>query len=93
VASTRSGGVARNDWALSSFTPGVPFGGVGRSGMGSYHGRYGFGRFTHQRAVVGSNLPVSITQFTGPLVDARFQDALRSGVDAYRRLLRTRLRH
>lgn len=92
VASTRSGGVARNDWALSSFTPGVPFGGVGRSGMGSYHGRYGFDRFTHQRSVVGSNLPVALTQFTGPLVDARFQDALRSGVDAYRRLLRTRLR-
>ncbi|WP_156252421.1 aldehyde dehydrogenase family protein [Pseudactinotalea terrae] len=92
VARTRSGGVARNDWALSSFTPGLPFGGVGRSGMGSYHGRAGFDRFTHQRSVVGSNLPVSITQFTGPLVDARVQDALRAGVDAYRRLLRTRLR-
>lgn len=91
VAHTRSGGVARNDWALSSFTPGVPFGGVGRSGIGSYHGRYGFDRFTHQRSVVGSNLPVAITQLTGPLVDARFHEALRSGVDAYRRLLRSRL--
>ncbi|WP_420115186.1 aldehyde dehydrogenase family protein, partial [Pseudactinotalea sp.] len=54
VAHTRSGGVARNDWALSSFTPGAPFGGVGRSGIGNYHGRYGFDRFTHQRSVVGS---------------------------------------
>lgn len=92
VARTRSGGVARNDWALSSFTPGVPFGGVGTSGIGRYHGRYGFDAFTHQRAVVGSNLPVSITQLTGPLVDARVHNALRSGIDAYRRLLRTRLR-
>lgn len=92
VARTRSGGVARNDWALSSFTPGLPFGGVGRSGIGSYHGRYGFERFSQLRTVVGSNLPISITRFTGPIVDDRFRDALRTGFDAYRQLLRTRLR-
>jgi coniferyl-aldehyde dehydrogenase len=30
---------------------GLPFGGVGASGMGAYHGRAGFDRFTHARAV------------------------------------------
>lgn len=91
VAHTRSGGVARNDWALSSFVPGLPFGGVGASGMGRYHGRYGFEAFTHLRAVAGSNLPVSITRFTGPLVDRRVYDAIKQGLDGYGRLLRLRL--
>lgn len=90
AAHTRSGSVARNDWAISSFLPGVPFGGVGRSGMGSYHARYGFEAFTQQRAVVGSSLPVPLTRFTGPMADYRWHSTLRTGVDAYRRLLRLR---
>ena len=37
----------------------APFGGVGESGMGSYHGKYGFDEFTHRRTVVReSTLPV-----------------------------------
>lgn len=32
--------------------PNAPFGGVGNSGTGSYHGRYGFDAFTHKRTVV-----------------------------------------
>ena len=32
--------------------PNAPFGGVGNSGHGSYHGRYGFDAFTHFRTVV-----------------------------------------
>ena len=30
----------------------LPFGGVGDSGMGAYHGRFGFDTFSHLRAVV-----------------------------------------
>ncbi|KAI6190876.1 CBR-ALH-4 protein [Aphelenchoides bicaudatus] len=33
----------------------IPFGGVGNSGMGSYHGKYGFDNFTHKKAVVKSS--------------------------------------
>jgi len=33
-------------------TPNTPFGGIGSSGHGSYHGRYGFDTFTHLRTVV-----------------------------------------
>ena len=38
VHTTRSGGVARNDFAAQMIPSAAPFGGVGRSGMGAYHG-------------------------------------------------------
>ena len=34
---------------------GVPFGGIGPSGMGRYHGKYSFDAFSHKRAVVLKN--------------------------------------
>ena len=48
---TRSGGVTINGTLLHIAQEGLPFGGVGPSGMGHYHGRAGFERFTHARAV------------------------------------------
>ncbi len=39
VSHTRSGGVARNDFAAQMIPSAAPFGGVGRSGMGAYHAR------------------------------------------------------
>ncbi|MDV3127004.1 aldehyde dehydrogenase family protein [Mycobacterium sp. 21AC1] len=61
VSHTRSGGVARNDFAAHMIPSSAPFGGVGRSGMGAYHGKAGFDAFSHYRTVVGSDLPFSIT--------------------------------
>jgi hypothetical protein len=43
--------------------PNLPFGGVGNSGMGSYHGKWGFDTFSHRRAVVRQSRLVD----TGPL--------------------------
>jgi coniferyl-aldehyde dehydrogenase len=60
VRNTRSGGVARNDFAAQMIPSGAPFGGVGRSGMGAYHGKAGFDAFSHHRSVVGSDLPFSL---------------------------------
>jgi len=48
---TRSGGVTINATLLHFAQEGMPFGGVGASGWGAYHGKAGFDRFTHQRAV------------------------------------------
>lgn len=48
---TQSGGVTVNGTLLHIAQEGLPFGGVGASGMGAYHGKAGFDRFTHQRAV------------------------------------------
>lgn len=49
---TVSGGVAVNDTLLHIAHDNLPFGGVGDSGIGSYHGESGFLRFTHQKAVL-----------------------------------------
>ena len=66
VRRTRSGGVARNDFAAQMIPSAAPFGGVGNSGMGAYHGKAGFDAFSHYRAVVGSDLPFSITGTATP---------------------------
>ena len=52
LSNTLSGGVTINDCMLHAGAPDVPFGGVGDSGSGAYHGRYGFDTFTHKRTVV-----------------------------------------
>jgi coniferyl-aldehyde dehydrogenase len=48
---TVSGGVTVNDVAMHFTAEELPFGGVGPSGMGAYHGEHGFRRFSHARAV------------------------------------------
>ena len=59
---TRSGGVTINDVLLHATVESLPFGGVGPSGMGSYHGKAGFDTFSHQkpilevRGLLGTNL-------------------------------------
>jgi coniferyl-aldehyde dehydrogenase len=49
---TVSGGVTLNDVAMHFLAEELPFGGVGASGMGAYHGEHGFRRFSHARAVL-----------------------------------------
>lgn len=51
LAHTRSGAFAVNDVAAHFLIESLPFGGVGASGMGAYHGEHGFRRFSHARAV------------------------------------------
>jgi coniferyl-aldehyde dehydrogenase len=48
---TVSGGVTVNDIAMHFLAEELPFGGVGASGLGAYHGVHGFRRFSHARAV------------------------------------------
>ena len=51
LARTTSGGVTVNDVVMHVAQEDLPFGGVGPSGMGAYHGRDGFRTFSHARAV------------------------------------------
>lgn len=51
LSETSSGGVCINDTLMHLANPNLPFGGVGGSGMGSYHGKHGFDAFSHHRAV------------------------------------------
>jgi aldehyde dehydrogenase (NAD+) len=52
VERTTSGGVTVNHTMLHVAIPDLPFGGVGASGMGAYHGRAGFDTFSHRRPVL-----------------------------------------
>jgi aldehyde dehydrogenase (NAD+) len=49
---TSSGGVCFNDVVMQKGVPELPFGGVGPSGMGSYHAETGFRTFSHERSVL-----------------------------------------
>jgi len=51
LAHTLSGGVTINDALMHAAMTQAPFGGVGSSGMGHYHGREGFIEFSHVRTV------------------------------------------
>lgn len=48
---TVSGGVTVNDTLMHVAHDNLPFGGVGPSGWGAYHGKHGFLRFSHQKSV------------------------------------------
>lgn len=52
LANTSSGGVSVNQCAAHVNEPSLPFGGAGSSGMGCYHGIYGFKELSHARAVL-----------------------------------------
>jgi aldehyde dehydrogenase (NAD+) len=49
---TSSGGVTVNHTMLHLTVPALPFGGVGPSGMGAYHGRASFETFSHRKSVL-----------------------------------------
>lgn len=51
LRNTVSGGAAINECLLHQIQEDLPFGGVGPSGMGAYHGREGFDTFSHKKAV------------------------------------------
>jgi len=51
LASTSSGGVTINGFFSHYLENQLPFGGVNQSGMGSYHGYFGFKAFSHERGV------------------------------------------
>jgi len=52
LAGTQSGSAAINDTVMQVASPELPFGGVGPSGMGRYHGRESFETFSNMRAVM-----------------------------------------
>ncbi|WP_010540276.1 aldehyde dehydrogenase family protein [Dietzia alimentaria] len=63
---TRSGSIYGNDFGIGMVSSAIPFGGVGNSGMGSYHGHYGFRTFTHERAVALHSFDYSAADFMVP---------------------------
>jgi aldehyde dehydrogenase (NAD+) len=64
VAGTRSGSVVVNATMLQFASSEIPFGGVGASGTGAYHGRFGFERLSQLRPVL--ERPQRAPMFSGP---------------------------
>ena len=69
LAATSSGAVVFDDVVMHFINPGLPFGGVGASGIGRYHGKYTFDTFTHYKPVMKQSTlidwPVRYPPFTG----------------------------
>mmetsp|Transcript_44415 Transcript_44415/g.117553 ORF Transcript_44415/g.117553 Transcript_44415/m.117553 type:complete len:520 (-) Transcript_44415:29-1588(-) len=92
IARTSSGGVCVNDTIYHILNPDLPFGGVGGSGIGRYHGKWGFDEFSHVRSVMyratwldlpqryppysDSNLKMMEKLLVGPLVPPGMKKAL-----------------
>ena len=56
LSETSSGGVCINDTVMHYVISDLPFGGVGKSGIGSYHGKASFDTFSHQKSVLKKGL-------------------------------------
>jgi aldehyde dehydrogenase (NAD+) len=52
IKEVSAGGMLVNHLAFQVTTARLPFGGVGPSGMGAYHGRFGFEEFSHKKSVL-----------------------------------------
>ena len=52
---TSSGALVFNDCVIHHTNPHLPFGGINNSGLGSYHGKYGFDAFSHEKAILKSS--------------------------------------
>lgn len=68
LTATTSGGAGVNLTVMHYAHPGLPFGGVGNSGLGAAHGEAGFRAFSHDRAVLTnrfSALPLLFPPYTG----------------------------
>ena len=69
MASQQYGGGCINEVCLHMMVKGVPFGGTGHSGMGAYHGEWGFREFSHPSTVMTGktflNLPLREHPYTG----------------------------
>ncbi|MDD3117858.1 MAG: aldehyde dehydrogenase [Victivallales bacterium] len=52
IDATSSGGVCINETVVHLANPSLPFGGVGHSGIGSYHGEHSFRTFSHEKPVL-----------------------------------------
>jgi aldehyde dehydrogenase (NAD+) len=70
LGQTTAGGSCVNNAVIHIGNPNLPFGGVGESGMGHYHGRWGFEAMSHPRAVLRQRTWAGTHLFFPPYTDA-----------------------
>ncbi len=66
------GGGAINDVVMHFSNSNLPFGGVGGSGMGNYHGEHGFKTFSHQKSILKKSLLFEANLKYAPYTDTKF---------------------
>ena len=76
---TTSGGVSVNDVIMHVAMEDLPFGGVGPSGMGAYHGIDGFRTFSHAKAVF-RQVKGDLTAMMRPPYGTKFQKLIDGGI-------------
>jgi aldehyde dehydrogenase (NAD+) len=69
AARTHSGAIMQNDTVFHVSSPACPFGGIGNSGMGCYHGKYGIRALSHFKPVLTHGTMVDITMRYPPYTD------------------------
>jgi len=87
LAGTTSGGVCVNDCLFHITNPYLPFGGVGASGMGSYHGEQSFKELSHMKSVMyrstwmdpGFRYPPYNEKLIEPVKSFTFSEGMSSG--------------
>ena len=72
LSRTSSGGGCWNDTIIHLATPHMGFGGVGNSGMGSYHGKLSFDTFTHYKSIVKKSNFIDLPMRYHPYTDKKF---------------------
>jgi len=86
LSRTTAGGTVINNCLIHLVNPNLPFGGVGESGFGCYHGRFGFETFSHARAVLVQGQPRLSQMFYPPY--ARLKQGWLGRVLAFARRMR-----
>jgi aldehyde dehydrogenase (NAD+) len=66
VKEVPAGGMMVNHLAFQVATTRLPFGGVGPSGMGAYHGKFGFEEFSHRKSVLTKPTRPDVASFIYP---------------------------
>jgi aldehyde dehydrogenase (NAD+) len=88
IHATSAGSTCVNDVIFQIAPPSLPFGGVGESGLGNYHGKYSFDTFSHPRSVVFSPLWAEpVLSIRNPPYTKKKTSSLESLVKVYRRWL------
>ena len=82
LSRTTSGGVCINDVIMHIMQEDMPFGGVGPSGMGSYHGIEGFKTFSHAKSVYKQPTRFNVAKLAGllPPYGKATETAIKGGI-------------
>jgi aldehyde dehydrogenase (NAD+) len=64
-----SGGVCINNTLTHLGNPNLPFGGVGNSGMGAYHGHHSFTTFSHEKSILKTSTKINVRMLFPPFND------------------------